>query len=143
MIMTLSSTFSALYISSFLMLLVYVLATAVGLVIYAYYQQIGCDPIRAGKTTPNQVQNSSSCCSYCCSSSCSSCSFSFSCSCSCSCSSSSSFSAAAAAATTTTTTTTTTVQHVSGTFFLVLSFHALLSLLSSAVLFRTSELLFS
>jgi len=48
--------FSALYISVLLMFFVYILAAAVGLVIYAYYQQKGCDPIRAVKiTTPNQV----------------------------------------------------------------------------------------
>jgi len=49
--------FSALYISVLLMFFVYILASAVGLVIYAYYQQQGCDPIRAEYiTTPNQVR---------------------------------------------------------------------------------------
>ena len=47
---------SALYISSFLMMFVYVLATGVGLVIYAYYQQAGCDPLRSRRiNSPNQV----------------------------------------------------------------------------------------
>lgn len=51
-----SCTFSALYISAFLMMFVYVLATGVGLVIYAYYHQAGCDPLRAGHiTSQNQV----------------------------------------------------------------------------------------
>ena len=48
--------FSALYISVSLMTFVYVLATVVGLVIYAYYHQVGCDPLRADYiNSPNQV----------------------------------------------------------------------------------------
>ena len=55
-IMMVSCVFSALYISVLLMFFVYILASAVGLVVYAYYRQKGCDPIRADYiTSPNQV----------------------------------------------------------------------------------------
>jgi len=54
--MLLKCVFSALYISVLLMFFVYILASAVGLVVYAYYQQKGCDPIRADYiSSPNQV----------------------------------------------------------------------------------------